>query len=396
MTPEVERLVLRNNYLQTQAITITSFNQKIKIDDQESLMKKLAVFANLDRENEFLPSTEEMNSRKNRQDYLTRPELCVLFAYSKIYLYQELLKSSLINEKYFEQDLINYFPKQMQERFREDIVNHKLAKEIIATSVNNSIINRVGITFMNNILESRQCKPCDVIRAYTVIREIFSLRKIWTQIENLDFKIPFNIQVELCATINGFIHKCIHMLLSHHFAPLPITQMIENMLPCINILNDFTVNQTEKTEINSRKESFEKKGIPSDVAFEIAKTIEQMQMFQMVVHNHKPELLEKQIVGYHSLRKHVAVDQLSKWITSIPVESVIHKNAIRELELKLYSKYCILSQRFSHHYNNDKEKWIDEKQKQLSLFTKLFEDISKSEKQDFALVSMIVDKIDIL
>ena len=396
MTPEVERLVLRNNYLQTQAITITSFNQKIKIDDQESLMKKLAVFANLDRENEFLPSTDEMNSRKNRKDYLTRPELCVLFAYSKIYLYQELLKSSLINEKYFEQDLINYFPKQMQERFRDDIVNHKLAKEIIATSVNNSIINRVGITFMNNILESRQCKPCDVIRAYIVIREIFSLRKIWTQIESLDFKIPFNIQVELCATINGFIHKCIHMLLSHHFAPLPITQMVENMLPCINILNDFVTNKSEKTGINSRKKILQERGIPSEIAFDIAKTIEEMQMFQMVVHNHKPELLEKQISGYYALRNEVAIDQLSNWIANIPVESVLHKNAIRELELKLYAKYCTLSQRFSHNYDNNKEKWMEEKQKQLALFAKLVDDIAKSQKQDFALVSMIVDKIDIL
>ncbi len=395
MTPEVERLVLRNNSLQTQAITITSFNQKIKIDDQESLMKKLTVFANLDRENEFLPSTEEMNARKNRKDYLTRPELCVLFAYSKIYLYQELLKSSLINEKYFEQDLMNYFPQQMQERFKDDIVNHKLAKEIIATSVNNSIINRVGITFMNNILEARQCKPCDVIRAYLVIREIFSLRKVWAEIESLNFKVPFQVQVELCATINGFIHKCIHMLLSHHFAPLPITQMVENMSPCISVLNDFITKQTEKTGVGARQKLFEDKNIPSEIAFNIAKTIEEMQMFQMVVHNHKPEILGKQISGYYELRQDVFVDKLSQWIANIPVESVLHKNAIRELELKLYTKYCTLSQRFSLHYTT-KQQWIEEKQKQLALFGKLIEDIAKSEKQDFALVSMAVDKIDIL
>ena len=395
MTPEVERLVLRNNRLQTQAITITSFNQKIKIDDQESLMKKLTVFANLDRENEFLPTTEEMTARKNRKDYLTRPELCVLFAYSKIYLYQELLKSSLINEKYFEQDLMNYFPQQMQDKFKDDIVNHKLAKEIIATSVNNSIINRVGITFMNNILDSRQCKPCDVIRAYIVIREIFSLRKVWTEIESLDFKVPFQVQVELFATINGFIHKCIHMLLSHHFAPLPITQMVENMSPCIGILSKFITNYTEKTGVIARQKLFEGQNVPSEIAFNLAKTIEQMQMFQMVVHNHKPEILEKQIAGYYDLRQDVFIDQLSQWIANIPVESALHKNAIRELELKLYTKYCTLSQRFSLHFAT-KQEWIDEKQKQLALFGKLVDDIAKSEKQDFALVSMAVDKLDIL
>jgi len=249
---------------------------------------------------------------------------------------------------------------------------------------------------MNSILEARQCKPCDVIRAYVVIREIFSLRQIWKEIESIDFQIPYQVQVELFANINSFIYKCIHILLSQHFAPLPITEMVENMSPCIKEIEDFALKNPSITGIQSRRKTLEEKGIPQEIALNIAITIEKMQLFQIIVQNQNSNTFESQIAAYYSLYEDLTIPQLSKWIAKIPVESVLHKNAVRELELKLYANYCNLIQRFCENYSSDKTKWQDDKQKQIALFTKLVDDISKSEKQDFALVSMVVDKIDIL
>ena len=56
------------------------------------LIKKLETSANLPlrREVENIPSDEELQQRKNQHLGITRPELAVLLAYSKIHLYWHL------------------------------------------------------------------------------------------------------------------------------------------------------------------------------------------------------------------------------------------------------------------------------------------------------------------
>ncbi len=399
MTLEVERLVLRNNYLQTQAITLTSYNQSIKIDSQETLMKKLEVHANLDRENELLPTTGEMQSRKTQQNYLTRPELCVLFAYSKIYLYQELLKSSLIEEKYFENDLLNYFPQQMQEKYKGDILNHKLAREIIATSVNNSVINRVGITFVNNLMDDLQCKSCDVVRAYIVVREIFNLREIWQLIEYLDFKVNYYIQTELFANLNQFLYKSIRLLLNKSFTKLQVTEMIENIMPCVKIAQDFISTNSSLTDVKSKEDGLTAKGIPGDVAFEIAKVMEVMQLFQLILGNDNDQSLAKYLKLYYQLTDQTSLIKIAELVQGISAEDTLEKIAIRELEEKLYNKYCALVIRvstISENYDECILNWKKDNQKQLEHFQSLVSDVLCAKKQSFPLVSMIIDKMDIL
>ncbi|MDA0617203.1 MAG: NAD-glutamate dehydrogenase, partial [Proteobacteria bacterium] len=397
MTPEVERLVLRNNYLQTQAITLVSYNQGLKIDSQELMMKKLEVHTSLDRENEFLPLTEEMHKRKASKNYLTRPELCVLFAYSKIYLYQELLKSTLIEEKYFENDLLTYFPKQMQEKFKEDILSHKLSREIIATSVNNSVINRVGITFMNDIIEELQCKPCDIVRAYIIIREVFGLKKLWASVEELDFKINTEMQTQIFYDINQFIYKCIRLLLNRNVEALPITNMVENMTGRINTLIDCIKQFSKESGVSKKVQNFVENGVSESIAIDIITTIEAMQMFQLTFEN-SDDLMRYVTVYYHAMND-IPVGKISGWVKNIVIENSLYKLALHELEEKFDTKYANLVSRITNCGAGSDDcisQWKEVKEKQISRFEKLVCEVDVLEKQDVALISMVVDKLDIL
>ena len=71
---------------------------------------------------------------------------------------------------------------------------HPLKREIIATHVTNSMINRVGSTFVHRLLETTGAKPPEIVRAYLLNREIFGFVDLWLAIEALDNKVDDAVQ----------------------------------------------------------------------------------------------------------------------------------------------------------------------------------------------------------
>ena len=92
MTDEVARLVLRNNYQQTLALSLAQRRGLEDFGFQQRLMQILEQRGALDRAVEFLPDEMALADRRKRNQPLTRPELAVLLAYAKLSLYSELLE----------------------------------------------------------------------------------------------------------------------------------------------------------------------------------------------------------------------------------------------------------------------------------------------------------------
>ncbi|MBV8912869.1 MAG: NAD-glutamate dehydrogenase, partial [Acetobacteraceae bacterium] len=84
MTEEVEELVLRDNYLQTLALTLAEARAAAMLDAHARLMRSMERAGRLDRAVEFLPDDETIAQRAASERGLTRPELAVLLAYAKI------------------------------------------------------------------------------------------------------------------------------------------------------------------------------------------------------------------------------------------------------------------------------------------------------------------------
>ena len=105
----------------------------------------------LDREVEELPDDAALAEREKSGRILTRAELGVLFAYAKITLFDDLVNSRVPDDAYLARELFRYFPQLMQEDFRDEIEGHRLRREIIATMLANSMINRGGPTYIVRI-----------------------------------------------------------------------------------------------------------------------------------------------------------------------------------------------------------------------------------------------------
>jgi glutamate dehydrogenase len=205
MTDDVTRLVLRNNYQQTLALSLAQRRGLEDLGFQQRLMQLLEQRGELDRAVEFLPDEMAFAERRQRNQSLTRPELAVLLAYAKLSLYSELLESSVPDDPYLGRELNRYFPPQMSERFAEALQTHRLRREIIATQLTNSMINRGGATLIVRIADQTGASPSSIAAAFAAVRQSYDMVALNTEIDSLDNKVSGETQLSLYAAVQDLL-----------------------------------------------------------------------------------------------------------------------------------------------------------------------------------------------
>ncbi len=201
MTEEVGALVLNDNYRQNQAISLMERMSLTRLGSKVHFIRTLESQGLLDRQIEFLPSDAELAERKARGHGLTRPELSVLLSYSKLVAFQQLLESDVPEDPYLSKELVRYFPQPLQEKYAKAMEHHRLKREIIATAVTNSTINRMGATFLLRMQEDTGRSPGEVAKAFTITREALDARELWAQIDALDGKVAESVQIDALQVI---------------------------------------------------------------------------------------------------------------------------------------------------------------------------------------------------
>ena len=83
----------------------------------------------------------------------------MLLAYAKLSLYADLLDSNVPDDPYLGRELGRYFPKLIAQKFPDALEKHRLRREIIATQLANSMINRGGPSFVVRIADQTGASP---------------------------------------------------------------------------------------------------------------------------------------------------------------------------------------------------------------------------------------------
>ncbi|HTX04398.1 MAG TPA: NAD-glutamate dehydrogenase [Steroidobacteraceae bacterium] len=218
MSGEVCELVLRNNYLQSEAISTLELQARPRMAEFQHLIRSLERSGELNRALEFLPTDDELAERRKAGAGLTRPELAILLAYSKIWLNNHLLDSDVPEDAYLSTELERYFPTPVRRRFARAISRHRLRREIIATATTNSLVNRMGPTFVPRAQEDTGAEPAQIARAYTAAREIFEIRAVWSRIEELDNRVPAQVQYAAAFETSRLLRHATYWLLARRRA----------------------------------------------------------------------------------------------------------------------------------------------------------------------------------
>jgi glutamate dehydrogenase len=205
ITDEVARLVLRNNYQQTLALSMAQRRGLEDLGFQQRLMQTLEMRGELDRGVEFLPDELAIAERRKRNAGLTRPELAVLLAYAKLSLYSELLDSKMPDDPYLGRELGRYFPAEMSERYADALHTHRLRREIIATQLTNSMINRGGATLIVRIADQTGAASPSIAAAFAAVRNSYDLIALNGEIDALDNKIAGKVQLDLYTAVQDLL-----------------------------------------------------------------------------------------------------------------------------------------------------------------------------------------------
>lgn len=275
MTEEVAALVLKHNYTQTLTLSLAESTATSDLDAHKRLIHNLESDGFLDRTVEFLPNDEELTEREQNQQGLTRPELAVLLAYAKLRLFEDLCASNLCESEDLQIELQEYFPQELQNKYPDEILNHQLRKEIIATILSNETINAGGIPFVNRINENTGRAPEEIVSRTVITDRIFEIAKIRDQINALDNQISAADQFQLHRKVMEFQRREVIWFLrdAHAIENLSISSIISNFKSYVDLIRTTLfdcLSESGQKAFNEQKKELLENGLPEDLATSMA------------------------------------------------------------------------------------------------------------------------------
>ena len=214
MTKSVGELVLRDNYQQGQAITLIKMQGAVLLPQHAMTIDRLEAGYDLKRKVEFLPSYKDMMERQNIGQGLSRPEIAVLISYAKMALKRDLISSDIPDRHDVSIWLESYFPEMLRIKYKDKLAQHPLRREIIATQIANSIVNRMGPHFIFEKQEETGLSVASIVDAYLLGREALNMNPLWHAIESLDNQIDNIVQMRLMEKTTRILERLVRRFLS--------------------------------------------------------------------------------------------------------------------------------------------------------------------------------------
>jgi len=183
MTDEVAALVLEDNRLQALALSVASSGGPGATASYVRLIERLEEISDFDRRTEGLADGEALLRRAADGQGLTRPELAVLLSSAKLALQAAIEASALPDDPVLEPVLLARFPSAMRKPFAAQIRTHRLRREMIATSLANRIVNRLGMVHPFELSEEEGVGLAEVAAAFVVTERLFGLDALWRELD---------------------------------------------------------------------------------------------------------------------------------------------------------------------------------------------------------------------
>jgi glutamate dehydrogenase len=397
MADEVAGLVLRSNYLQTQAISMMVKFSGTRLGSKQHFINVLEDEGLLDRGLEFLPDDEELTERRDRGEGMVRPELAVLLSYSKITLYQQLLASDVPEDDYLSGELSGYFPKPMQQRFAHLMPEHRLKREIIATQVTNSVVNRMGASFALRMYEDTGAAPAEVAKAYTIAREVFEARDFWAKIEALDNKVECDLQISALLSMWTLLRQATRWLLNLQGRKLHIRVMVDRLAPGLQILKKSmrdSMSAEDIGQLQSQAQPYIDGGFSKKLA-EQTVMLERLFPALDVVETAASRRTNVDRVAqvFFGLGDALDLKWLRKQVESLSVSGQWHAVSRTNLRDELFTAHNHLVERVLQTAGRKKDPvtfWIETNREALDPVGKMLASMKKLEEMDYATSSVAV------
>jgi glutamate dehydrogenase len=325
MTDEVAALVLGDNYDQTQMLSLESSVAQQTLDLFRQYMNDLEKSERLDRKLEYLPDDKTLLERKADNKPLTRPEIAILLAYSKMYLKQDLLASGIPDDPYFSKYMLTAFPKPLREQYLPQMQEHSLRREIIATQLGKSVVDRMGINFIERLQRETGASTEFIVRAFVIAENIYHMDDLWQQIVALDATVNQTAQFRMMLQIYYLIRRATRWFLRNRKPNIDIQKTINDFAPAIVELNKHLhtlLDHPDKEAFDAATYYLADQGVPESLAKRIAACNTLFTSLDIVeaARKYELDLLETAKTYYH-LGNRLELNWLRELMTAYTVEN---------------------------------------------------------------------------
>ncbi|MGB0466245.1 MAG: NAD-glutamate dehydrogenase [Pontibacterium sp.] len=407
MTDEVSELVLHNNYQQAQAISIGHNHARRAMDEYTRLISRLEADGKLDRELEFIPSDERFQERKISGQGLTKPELSVLISYVKAELKEGLVDSRITDDDYLNREVMTAFPQRLIEGYSEEINQHRLRPEIIATQIANGMVNTMGITFAERISQMGGASFAEVAAAYVIARDVFEIDRLWAEIEALDNQVEAALQQQMMADLIRMIRRATYWFLRSQRPVMNVAVAVEQFRPGVQ-----QISQQLETLLNGEPlQRWQQKhaelvgdGVPAELAALVAGADSLYSLLGVIQAAEKTAQPLQKVAQIHfglghRLQLHWFDHQVKELETSNHWESIA-RDGFRE-DLTRHQQAITVSVLSAGALDGDTDdcgealvnRWFESNAVLLNRWQRLLDDIRNSAQQDFAIFTVAIREL---
>lgn len=408
MTNEVASLVLRDNYEQTQMLSLEASVASLTIDLFIRYMAELEKNGRLNRQLESLPDEKTLLERKTNGQGLTRPETAILLAYSKMYLKQDILASDVPENTYFIKYLQMAFPKVLCEKYLPQMKDHSLRREIIATQLAKSVADHMGINFVERLQRETGASVSFIMRAYAIAEKIYDMDELWRQIEKLDFKVSVDIQQQMMLQLYYLIRRATRWFLKNYRSDIHIENTINNFLDptkeLIHKLSD-VLSENDQEVLNADIDFYIKQGVPEYLARSVASSNILFTSLDIVEAARKYQLPITQVAKtYFSLGMHLELNWLREQMNAYAIENQwdeLARSAFRDdldrvqRELSINVLALKDKQNQVNNINIDEriDRWFEQNKCVMERWQNLMAEVKSSANVDFVTYSVVLREL---
>lgn len=404
MTDEVSELVLRNSYCQTRALSIAENLAHSHGDELRRFIGSLEASGRLNRVLEFLPSDEEQTARAAQGQGLTRPELAVVLAYAKSELKDVLADSGIAEDDYLAQQILTAFPATLEQQYPEELHGHRLRREIIATEYANEMVNYMGITYVERMMQSTGATAGQVVQAYVAARDIFGMLPLWKAIETLDYTIPSQLQMIMMKRVMRMVRHASRWLLQQRYENIPTQELVQHFCPGVEAVAG-SLQQLLSGDLAERwkasQSEFEAEGVPTDLAKQVASTDELYFALDIVdVANRTGSSVEQTAGVFFNLISRLDLHRFRQGVSRLNVANIWHSKVRDVFRDDVDRQLCILTQSVLQFDGDAPEKpedkvsfWLDAQSQQLVRWHEIQQALREQEEGDISMYTVAIREL---
>lgn len=403
MTDAVSELVLENNYRQTQAISLAERQSAHRFGEYRRLIDEMESSGRLNRGLEYIPEDDALVERMANGKSLTRPELSLLISYVKSELKEELIHPRVFENAYVQGYISQAFPQKINDSYPELVKSHQLQGQIIATQVANSMVNHMGITFVERMRQSTGASIIDVALAYVASQAIFDLDAHWRQIEALDHHVSAETQMVLMADCIRLVRRATRWFIRNRrgsMDPMVEVPVFKEGVSQLNQRLPEFLRGRLLEERQQRVEQFMSAGVPEALANAVAGESGLYQTLGIVEAAHISDTPVEQVAEvYFELGNQLELDWFAERIGELKIDSHWQALARESFRDDIESQQRALAVSAVKHLGAEIsiseciEFWAEQQSLLLDRWKGMIAELHSSDSNDFAMFSVAIREL---